>query len=153
LEDREVRQTALMKTYNLLESLAYLDRQAKEIRDKATTLAKGVPKPLARKLTEIATRMDTLHMKLVSTKEGKVTGEEKLREKIGFIYGSIMSYLGRPTDSQISGLDILSKEVDSCKTIANDLLAGDLVRVNQKLVTLKKEEIKVISEEAFNKEP
>jgi photosystem II stability/assembly factor-like uncharacterized protein len=153
LEDREVRQTALMKTYHLLESLAYLDRQAKEIRDKATTLAKGVPKPLARKLTEIATRMDTLHMKLVSTKEGKVTGEEKLREKIGFIYGSIMSYLGRPTDSQISGLDILSKEVDSCKTMVNDLLAGDLVRVNQKLFTLKKEGIKVISEEAFNKEP
>jgi hypothetical protein len=153
LEDREVRQTALMKTYHLLESLAYLDRQAKEIRDKATTLAKNVPKPLARKLTEIATRMDTLHMKLVSTKEGKVTGEEKLREKIGFIYGSIMSYLGRPTDSQISGLDILSKEVNSCKTMVNDLLAGDLVRVNQKLITLKKEEIKVISEEAFNKEP
>jgi hypothetical protein len=153
LEDREVRQTALMKTYHLLESLAYLDRQAKEIRDKAMTLAKEVPKPLARRLTEIATRMDTLHMKLVSTKEGKVTGEEKLREKIGFIYGSIMSYLGRPTDSQISGLDILSKDVDSCKTLVNDLLAGDLVRANKELVTLKKEEIKVISEEEFNKEP
>jgi hypothetical protein len=97
--------------------------------------------------------MDTLHMKLVSTKEGKVTGEEKLREKIGFIYGSIMSYLGRPTDSQISGLDILSKDVDSCKTLVNDLLAGDLVRANKELVTLKKEEIKVISEEEFNKEP
>jgi hypothetical protein len=97
--------------------------------------------------------MDTLHMKLVSTKEGKLTGEEKLREKIGFIYGSIMSYLGRPTDSQISGLDILSKEVDSYKTMVNDLLAGDLVRANQELVRLKKEEIKVISEEAFNKEP
>jgi len=153
LEDREVRQTALMKTYHLLESLAYLDRQANEIRDKATTLVKEVTKPLARKLKEIATRMDTLHMKLVSTKEGKLTGEEKLREKIGFIYGSIMSYLGRPTDSQISGLDILSKEVDSYKTMVNDLLAGDLVRANQELVRLKKEEIKVISEEAFNKEP
>jgi len=153
LADREVRQTALMKTYHLLESLAYLDRQAKEIRDKATTLEKEVPKPLAKRLKEIAIRMDTLHMKLVSTKEGKVTGEEKLREKIGFIYGSIMSYLGRPTDSQISGLDILSKEVDSCKTIVNDVLTGDLIQTNQELARLKKEEIKVISQEAFNKEP
>jgi photosystem II stability/assembly factor-like uncharacterized protein len=152
-EDRKVRQKALMSTYNLLESLAYIDRQAKDIRDKATTLSKEVPKQLARKLTAIATRMDTLHMKLVSTREGKVTGEEKLREKIAFIYGSIISYPGKPTDSQLSGLDFLSKEVDSTRTAINRIIAGDLVNVNHELVSLKKEEIKVISEEEFNKEP
>jgi hypothetical protein len=42
-------------------------------------------------ISDIAIRMDSLHTKLVSTKEGKITGEEKLREKIGFIYVSFMS--------------------------------------------------------------
>jgi photosystem II stability/assembly factor-like uncharacterized protein len=153
IEDRDIRQKTLMKTYNLLESLAYIDRQAKDIRDKATTLSKEVPKQLARRLMAIDTRMDTLHKKLVSTREGKVTGEEKLREKIAFIYGSIISYQGKPTDSQLSGLDFLIKEVDSTKTSINDFMAGDLVRVNHDLVTLKKKEITVISEEEFNKEP
>jgi hypothetical protein len=153
LEDREVRQTALMKAYHLLESLAYLDQQVKEIRDKATTLSKEVPKPVARRLTAIASRMDTLHMKMVSTKEGKITGEEKLREKIAFIYGSIISYLGRPTDSQLSGLDIFIKEVDAIRTGINDFMTGDLAGMNRELTSLKKEEIKVISEEAFRNEP
>ena len=151
-EERETRQKALMRTYNLLESLAYLDRQATEIRDKAKAISKEVPKPLGKKLTAIAIRMDTLHMKLVSTREGKVTGEEKLREKIAFIYGSLISYPGRPTDSQLSGLDFLSKEADSTKTAINDLIDGDLARVNKELVTLKKNEIKPISQEEFQKQ-
>jgi hypothetical protein len=153
LQDREVRQTALMKAYNMLESLAYLDRMAKEIRDKAKANAGEVRKPLARKLTDIASRMDSLHLKLVSSKEGKITGEEKLREKIGFIYGSIISYLGKPTDSQLSGLELLSKEAETFRTGLNDFMKGDLASVNQELVKLKKEEIKVISEDDFRKEP
>jgi photosystem II stability/assembly factor-like uncharacterized protein len=153
LEDRDIRQKTLMKSYNLLELTAYIDRQAKDIRDKATTLSKEVPKQLARRLTSIATRMDTLHMKLVSTKEGKVTGEEKLREKIAFIYGSIINYRGKPTDSQVSGLDYLSKEVDSIRTSINGFMVGDLVQVNHELVMQKKNEIKIISEEEFDKEP
>jgi photosystem II stability/assembly factor-like uncharacterized protein len=153
LQDREVRQTALMKTYHLLESLAYLDREAKDIRDKATTRSKEVPKPLVKKLMAAASHMDTLHMRMVSTKEGKITGEEKLREKIAFIYGSLISYPGRPTDSQLSGLDILSKEVDSIKIGLNAFMTGDLAGVNKELVRLSKDEIKVISEEEFKKEP
>jgi photosystem II stability/assembly factor-like uncharacterized protein len=151
-EDRQARQKALMRTYNLLESLAYLDRQATEIRDKAKAISKEVPKPLGKKLTAIAIQMDTLHMKLVSTREGKVTGEEKLREKIAFIYGSLISYPGKPTDSQLSGLDFLSKEADSTKTAINDLIAGDLARVNKELVTLKKDEINPVSIEEFQKQ-
>ncbi len=153
LEDREIRQNALMKTYNLLESLAFIDGQAKDIRDKAIILSKEVPKQFGRKLSAIATRMDTIHMKLVSIKEGKVTGEEKLREKIAFIYGSIISYPGKPTDSQLSGIDFLSKEVDSTRILINDFMAADLVLVNHQLVALKKDEIKVISQEEFKKEP
>ncbi|MCX6246018.1 MAG: glycosyl hydrolase [Bacteroidetes bacterium] len=152
-EDRQIRQTALMKAYNLLESLAYTDRQAKEIRDKAMLRAKEVPKPLAKKLTGIATRMDTLHVKMVSVREGKITGEEKLREKIAFIYASVMSYMGKPTDSQLSGLDLLSIEAGQIKTEITNLISGDLEKINIELASLKKEEIKVTSLEEFNKEP
>jgi len=153
LEDRELRQTTLMTTYNLLESLAYLDRQTKDIRDKTKALVKDVPKLLSRKLIVIATRMDTLHMKLVSTEEGKVTGEEKLREKIAFIYGSVISYPGRPTDSQVSGLKILNNEVDAIKAEVTKFLASDLIKINQELIKLMKHEIQVITEEEFQKEP
>jgi photosystem II stability/assembly factor-like uncharacterized protein len=153
IEDRTIRQNVLMKAYHMLESLAYLDRQVKEIRDKSTAASIGSPNLLAKKLHAIASQMDTLHVKMVSVKEGKVTGEEKLREKIGFIYGSVMSFPGRPTDSQIAGLDLLSDEVNSTKIKINQILSTDLESINKELVLQNKPAIKVISEEDFMKEP
>jgi hypothetical protein len=97
--------------------------------------------------------MDTMHSKLVATKEGKVTGEERLREKIAFIYGSMISYLGRPTDSQLTGLNDFVKEVDKLKSDLKDFREQDLTSINHSLVEANKEEIKVLSEEEFMKIP
>jgi len=135
-----------------LETLAWLDRQAISFRDAARERSKDIPKSLARKLNEIEMQMDSLHLKMVVVKEGKVVGEERLREKIGFLYGSIMSYKGRPTDSQRSGLASLAKEVDK---ISSDLAAfkdKDLPQLNKDLVKAGKKEVALISEEEFRKE-
>jgi photosystem II stability/assembly factor-like uncharacterized protein len=153
VKDREIRQDAVMKAYHLLESLAYLDRQAVDIRDMANDRAKSASKPLIKTLNEVAVRMDTLHLKLVSTKEGKVTGEERLREKIAFIYGAMISYLGRPTESQLNGLNDFVKEVDKLNSDLKVFREQELTKINQSLVEAKKEEIKVISEQEFMKLP
>lgn len=151
-KDREIRQTAVMQAYHLLESLAYIDRQATDIRDMAKERAKNTSKPLTIKLNKIAIRMDTMHSKLVATKEGKVTGEERLREKLAFIYGSMISYQGKPTDSQLNGVKDFIREVDQLKSDLKVFREQDLTKINQALVEAKKEEIKVISEEEFMKE-
>ena len=153
IPDREARQEAVMKAYNLLESLAYSDRQVKEIRDQSRILAKSASKSLSKKLLSVSSRMDTLHNKIVSTKEGKITGEERLREKIAFIYGSMMAYPGRPTDSQIQGLDLLFQEAIKLQAGINGFITDDLVKINQELLKDKKTEIKIISLEDFSKEP
>jgi hypothetical protein len=153
VKDREVRQTAVMQAYHLLESLAYLDRQATDIRDMADARAKSASKSLVKKLKEVAIHMDTLHSKLVATKEGKVTGEERLRERIAFIYGSMISYMGRPTESQLNGLNDFIKEVDQLKSDIKNFREKELTSINQALVEANKEVIKVISEEEFFKEP
>ncbi len=150
--DQEIRQDDLMQAYHMLETLAWLDRQAISFRDAARERSKDIPKSLARKLNEIEVQMDSLHLKMVVVKEGKVVGEERLREKIGFLYGSIMSYKGRPTDSQSSGLASLAKEVDK---ISSDLAAfkdKDLPQLNKDLVKAGKKEVALISEEEFRKE-
>ena len=152
LKDREIRQTAVMKAYRLLESLAYIDREACDIRDQAKERAKGTSKSLTKKLNDISARMDTLHEKLVATKEGKITGEEKMREKVAFIYGSINGYEGKPTDSQLNSLELFSNEVGKITSDLNSFKIWDLSKINQELVKIKKPEIAVISEEEFKKE-
>jgi hypothetical protein len=152
VKDQEVRQEAVMKAYHLLEKLAYLDREANTIRDAAKDRSAGSSKSLSRKLHETETRMDSLHLKMVVMKEGKVVGEERLREKIGFIYGSVMSYKGKPTDSQINGLKDLSTEVDKINTEIEDCKTKKLPELNSMLLKSGKKEITVISEEEFKKE-
>ncbi|MEI6887836.1 MAG: WD40/YVTN/BNR-like repeat-containing protein [Bacteroidales bacterium] len=153
LQDREIRQKAVMKGYNLLQSLAYTDRQAREVRDQLKNLAKSVSKSFSAKLMAISVEMDTLHCRIVSTREGKITGEEKLREKIAFIYGSIMSYPGRPTDSQLQGLDLLTRESEKIQNEVSSIISNQIPVLNKEVVKEKKEEIKIVSEEAFLKEP
>lgn len=101
----------------------------------------------------ISVEMDTLHCRIVSTREGKITGEEKLREKIAFIYGSIMSYPGRPTDSQLQGLDLLTRESEKIQNEVSSIISNQIPVLNKEVVKEKKEEIKIVSEEAFLKEP
>ena len=153
IADRQLRQDMLMKTYHILESLAYTDRQAKDIRDGALKNLSGAPKSLAKKLKDLADKADSLHGKIVAVKEGKVTGEERLREKIGFIYGSVMSYQGRPTDSQLTGLNELVSQIDKVNADLNSMKDKELPVINRDLVKAGKKEITITSEEDFRKEP
>ena len=97
--------------------------------------------------------MDSLHLKMVVVKEGKVIGEERLREKTGFLYGSIMSYKGKPTDSQLNGLNSLSKEVEQINLDLTVFHQKELPELNKALLKANKKEIFLISEEEFRKEP
>ncbi|MCX6280767.1 MAG: glycosyl hydrolase [Bacteroidetes bacterium] len=153
IQDREVRQQAVMKAYNMLQSLAFSDRLARDVRDQSKNLSKSASKSLSKKLLTVSVRMDTLHGRIVSTKEGKITGEERLRERIAFIYGSIMQYPGRPTDAQVQGIELLEKEAAKTQDEVNTLITQELPKLNQELVKDKLAEIKLISQEDFSKEP
>jgi len=153
VKDQEIRQEALMKAYHLMETLAWYDCQAVSIRDAAKERSKGVSKSLARQLHDVEIFMDSLHLKMVVVKEGKVISEERLREKIGFIYGSVMAYKGKPTDAQLSGLNALSVEIEQINKELTDFNNNYLPELNKKLIKAGKKEIIVISEEEFLKEP
>ena len=151
--DQETRQNALMQAYHTLETLAWLDRQAKSAREAAKERSSGASKSLSRKLHDTEVLMDSLHLKMVVMKEGKVVNDERLREKIGFLYGSIMNYKGKPTDSQINGLASLVKEVDKINSDITVFREKELPGLNEMLVKSGKKEITLISKEDFLKEP
>ena len=102
-----------MKAYNLLEDLAYTDKVVTEIRDQAKEKsAKANNKSLGKKLTGLSESMEVLHKELVATNvTTAITGEEKLREKIGDIYSAVNGYQGRPTQNQMDRLEILQNKL------------------------------------------
>ena len=151
--DRDLRQAQLMKAYNMLEELAFIDRQITDIRDKAKATAAIATKSSTRKsLEELSARMDKLHAEIVPIQEGQITGEERLRERVANVYGSIMGYQGRPTDSQVERLDVLEKDVKGYNLQLQEVISTELPAINSMLEKEGLTPISVITYTEFSKE-
>ena len=56
--------------------------------------------------------VDVLRKKIVATKEGgMITGEERLRENLSDLYGSVVGYEGRPSQMQLMRTEAINREL------------------------------------------
>ena len=135
-EDRELQRKTSMEIYRMLEDLAFLAANVRSVLDQ---LKKSVE--TIHELSPLITKLDTLQKALAVSKESTgITGEEQLREKIANLYGSVVFYYGRPTQSQLNRLDGLKYELQTAQTAFNELLQS-----------ANRPDIKTISREDFDK--
>ncbi len=67
---------------------------------------------LAARLRAASGVVDSLRKKIVATKEGgMITGEERLRENLADLYGSVVGYEGRPSATQVARSGALAREL------------------------------------------
>ncbi len=153
LADRNLQYATLMKAYNALEDLAFLDKQVTDIRDKADKTLSGLEKDedVYQKLSGISNDMNNLHKELVATNPNPLSGEERLREKLGDIYSDVLGYQGKPTQSQIDRLNVLTVDLDKKRGTVNELLNKTIPDINIQLAELKVSPIKIITKEEFDK--
>lgn len=153
-EDRDFQYKTLMKAYDLLEKLTFLIRQLDETKESGTALSaeKGLNKQLLKELTGLTAKLDAIHKKLVATREGNITGEEQLREKLSNIYGAVSRFQGRPTQSQSDRLDLLEKELKGFEAQLQSIYENDLKKVNTLLTKAGKDNIALFSYEEYLKE-
>src|SRR5207248_2475650 len=65
------------------------------------------------RLQQLADDSDKLRTKIVATKEGgMITGEERIRELLGKLYGNVNNYEGRPTEYQVRRTNDLGRELE-----------------------------------------
>lgn len=102
--DRALQQKTVMKLYGLVERLAALIESIISTRDKARASGDAA----------LADEMERQRVALVSSKQGEgISGEEKLREELGTLYGNVNMHEGRPTDSQLTRMGVLEKQLDA----------------------------------------
>jgi hypothetical protein len=106
---------------------------------------------LKNKITNLAKRLEKMHKELVATSPNRLSGEVQLAEKVADIYSGIISYSGKPTDSQIKGLNLYNGVFGKYKEEMDKILNEDLKKINSELNTLGLEEIKVIPREDYDK--
>jgi photosystem II stability/assembly factor-like uncharacterized protein len=133
--DRDLRHSVIMRAYNLLEDLTYIDYKLVEVRDKAGELSKsGDMKPsLSEELANLSDDFDEVRKELLATKEGRITGENRIRERVARIYSNVSGYQGRPSDSQIERLDYLEVVVSDFDGKVNEMVESNLKKINKSL--------------------
>ncbi len=144
-EDRAVQYDTVMKLYDMLGRLTYVVDSVADTRDQARArVAKLAADDPARQLAEnFANSVEGIRAKLVATREGGgITGEEKIREQLGSLYGALNGYDGRPTQSQLNRMTALSKELDQVAGEFDALVQKNLPTLNQSLETQKLAPIK-----------
>ncbi len=107
---------------------------------------------LAKQLQTASAQVDLLRMKIVATKEGgMITGEERLREEMANLYGSVVFYEGRPSETQTQRADALTNEVADVMKDFDKWLATELKTINSNLTKRKLEPISPLTREMWEK--
>lgn len=148
-EDRALKIKTVNQGYRMLENLAFIDAKATGVMKKAREGASAITGPSSKHLLELADQLEGFHKEMVETKMGGITGEEKLRGKIAFLYATSILYQGRPGSSQIDGLNILEKEVLIWEEKVDSLLKNKLPKLNKAMEKKGLEPIQIISLEEF----
>jgi hypothetical protein len=135
LEERKAQFDAAMRVHAMFGQMTDLTEHLQFVRTSAGQLAEKLPakEALRRKLEAIEARGDELRKQIVATTEGgAITGEERLREHTGVLYGAILSYEGRPANYQLERIDVLQRELDEV-TKAFASLTAQLPELNASL--------------------
>jgi hypothetical protein len=111
-EDRLLQQTTALDAYDLLRDLTFVADSITDLRDQARDRAAQLEKKDRTNLESFADDLDGRHGTIVvAGKGGLMSGREELRERLGNLFGEIVSYDGRPSDSQIERLEGLGAEL------------------------------------------
>jgi len=154
LEDRKAQFELTMKIYHTIEHMTYGVTAIERVRDAASARAVKLPEkdPLRKQLQDLAAKCDGVRSKIVATKEGgMVTGEERIRELLGQLYGSVNGYEGRPADYQAARSDSLAHELEDVINEFRTLTQKELPGINAELKKRKADTISVLTEADWQK--
>ncbi|HVF57320.1 MAG TPA: hypothetical protein VM934_14290 [Pyrinomonadaceae bacterium] len=149
-EDRRAQFDLSMKLYELLGEMTFAVERINGVRlaldDRASKIAGD--DSLRQRLRAASAQVDELRRKIVATKEGgMITGEERLREFLSDLYGNVVFYEGRPSQTQTERAAALGRELTDVVKDFDAWSAKELPALNSALTEKKLEPIKPLTRE------
>lgn len=153
-DDRKAQFDLAMKVYQQLGEMSFaverINRMRLALDDRASALPAG--DPLAARLRRASSQVDDLRRKIVATKEGgMITGEERLREFLTGLYGDLMGYEGRPSQTQVDRAGSLARELADVSRDFDAWTAKELGGINAALAAKKLPPVESLSKEEWEK--
>jgi len=152
-EDRQIQHETVMRLYGMMSDLTYLFDALTDARtqtlDRAGKL--GAKSAAGRDAQAFADRLTELRNTLSAQREGMLTGELQLREKLGMLYGAVNYYDGRPTGSMLDNAKLMEKDLGEATEKLQDLFAKTLPPLNAALAKAGQPAITTLTREAWEK--
>jgi photosystem II stability/assembly factor-like uncharacterized protein len=151
--ERKLERDTALKLHAMLAHLAYLAEAATGLEAQAADRAAKLPAndPLRKRVQSLADSLETLHKKMAATKEGAMTGEIELREKVLSLYGAVNGYEGAPTKTQLDRIAVLEREMDQLGTELDSAASKEVSAINPQLDKKKLEPLAPLTEEDWQK--
>ncbi|MBI4913194.1 MAG: hypothetical protein HY823_10690 [Acidobacteria bacterium] len=145
--DREARFAGSMALFGLLEDMAFTVERIRDLRDGARALvSKAADKALQERLGTFAQSLETERARFVPVKEVEgITGEERLREKVTELYGTISRQRERPSRTQLERLEALKRDYAEAQRSGENLLSKELAPLNEALAKAGLENLKPLA--------
>ena len=137
-EDRKAQFDLSMELYNLLGDMTFAVDRINGVRLGLDERAAKLPAndSLRERLRAASAKVDELRRKIVATKEGgMITGEERLRENLADLYGSVSGYEGPPAQTQVERTDAIAHELLDVMKEFDAWLAKEMSGLNSALST------------------
>ena len=138
--DRKAQYDLSLRLYGLLNDMTGEVDQMNQLRgelDNRTGALTGSD-TLAVKLRNAAQTVDEFRKKIVATKEGgMITGEERLRENLVELYGSVVGYEGRPSQTQVDRTAAIARELSDVSKEFHVWMTTHLAELNAALSARK----------------
>ena len=115
LAERDHQFKTTMNLYKMIEDLAYMVYEVDEM--VKYTEANNANKSLKKSGTVLASKLTVLKKTLVITTGDNYVGaaEDQLREDLGDIYSTVAGYYGKPSDSQMKNVHLVSGRLTKAK--------------------------------------
>jgi hypothetical protein len=151
--DRELQHKTVSQLYDMLAQLTYLVDATSDLRDQAKQRAAAASDgKLKEQLNDLVQKLEDFRSTLVAVKEGgMITGEKKLRENLGELYGAVNGYSGRPTQSQVESTTSQVKKLDDAGAQFESITTSRVAALNTLLQGGKLEPLQVTSHEDWDK--
>jgi photosystem II stability/assembly factor-like uncharacterized protein len=153
-EDRRAQFDLSMKLHRQLGEMTFAVDRINDMRlaldERASRLS--TDDPLRARLQAASSQVDELRKKIVATKEGgAITGEERLREYLTNLYGDVIFYEGRPSQTQMERADSLSRELADVVKDFDAWTAKELPTLNSELTAKKLDTLKTLTRDEWDK--
>jgi photosystem II stability/assembly factor-like uncharacterized protein len=119
----------------------------------AASAASAANSPVKAKVLQAASALDSLYKSFVKEREEIFADkEDKLREHLAELYGTLNNYSGPPSKAQLERLAYLQRELAKVETQFDTIVKTHLASANAALKGSNAQEVPVLQREAFAKQ-